>query len=105
MKKQQAFLHSLGQERTLAALEFMSAIPPITDIVALVSSSDPSQNNSSPADQSNARDITEPAASRDRLLQENENRNPCDPIKVHDTGKEQQTHQEPTAANAIGTVF
>ncbi len=26
------FLHSLGQERTLAAMDFMSALPPITDI-------------------------------------------------------------------------
>ena len=58
-----------------------------------------------PNDQEYPADATDPGADRQNFLDQNENRQSCNPEQVHHAAQEQQTHQHPAAPQAVSSVL
>ena len=56
-------------------------------------------------DQECPADATDPVANRQNFLNQNENRQSCNPEQVHHAAQEQQAHQYPAAPQAVSSVL
>ena len=61
------------------------------------------QHPGTPDEQSDTGRVADPVASRDRLFEQNQQGEARDPVKVHHATEKEETHQDPTAADASGS--